>query len=121
ERAALEYYKEWNPNFWESSDVRVREITRALEERMKGSLGADFAKAELESGRSNKTREEIVQRAQSVVKDVSLEHISQGIEILKKKVLADRQRAYHIVIDDLDKNWIDGELLHDLISTLLEA
>lgn len=137
EKHALEYYTEWNPSFWESSDVRVKEITNALKQRVEEKLGVDLSARVGESDASigagvagssgnesvmeTRERAEIVERAQSVVREVSLERIQAGMEIVRKKVLNDRQRPYYIIIDDLDLHWVDTTLAYDLIEALLDA
>lgn len=121
ERDALEYYKQWNPEFWESSDVRVRQITSAFEQKFDSKLGITGAQASAGGALSEEIKQEEVQRAHRIVKEVSLETISVGMEIVKQKVLADRQKPYFIVIDDLDKKWIDSELAYSLIENLLDV
>lgn len=120
-KQAMEYYSQWNPSFWESSDIRVREITKALGDRINARMGPDFAHVNAEMGKTEEVTAEEVQRAQSVVKEVSLETINVGLELVKTKVLADRQKPYFVVIDDLDKNWVDSELSYSLIENLLDV
>lgn len=121
EQHAIEYYREWNPSFWESSDVRVKEITDALKQKLEAKLGKGFASAGASSERETKVTAETIQRAQGVIKDVSLERIQMGMQIVQRKVLQDRQRPYYVIIDDLDKNWVDAALSYDLIDALLDA
>ncbi len=124
EKKALEYYTEWNPTFWENSDVRVQEITKKLRDKMSATLGAEFgarATAAEEQEESEESRQVLTKRAQAVVREVSLENINTGMEILRKHVLDDDQKPYFIVIDDLDKDWVDTEYAYDLITSLLDA
>lgn len=125
EKAALDHYREWNPSFWETTSVRVKEITKSLDERLKAGLGAKFAELQAgigaEKSESTKVSMEVVERAQSIVKEVSLEHIRVGMGLVQKHVLNDPQKPYYIVIDDLDKKWVDVGFAYDLIEALLEA
>lgn len=120
-KQAMEYYSQWNPSFWESSDIRVREITKALADKIQAKMGPSYARLDAEFEKSAEVKEEEVQRAQSVVKEVSLETMNVGLELVKSKVLADRQKPYYVVIDDLDKNWVDSELSYSLIENLLDV
>jgi hypothetical protein len=124
-RKALEYYGDWNPAFWEEADVRVREITKTFQDKLKAVLGSSYPgiqagfEAGQDAGQVEKT--EMVQRIQRVVSEISIERINAGLDILKDHVLNDEQKPYYIIVDDLDKNWVDAAYSYDLIDALLEV
>lgn len=63
ERAALEYYKEWNPTLWETTDVRVREITNKLQERIGHPVASPpSGRSWLRVRRSRRTRLSVLRR-----------------------------------------------------------
>lgn len=121
EQNAMEYYRGFTPAFWEESDVRVRQITDEFSNRMAAGLQTSAIELSAERSNDHKISDEVVQRAHRVVKEISLQHIQQGLEIVKKHVLSDRQKPYYIVIDDLDKNWIEHKMSYDLIDNLLDV
>lgn len=121
EQKALKYYNEFNPEFWEESDVRVRQITDAFSSKLAAELGATPAQLQAGMSETSTVSDEVVQRAHRVVREISLQQIQQGMDILRKHVLADRQRPYYIVIDDLDKNWVEHRMSYDLIDNLLDV
>jgi hypothetical protein len=121
EKEALEYYRQWNPSYWESAEVRVREITSSLDERVKAAVGVSMFSVGAEEGETSTVRTEIAEKAQRIVSEVSLEKIRVGMTIIEKRVLNDPQKPYYIIIDDLDKGWIDIQFAYDLIEALLEV
>lgn len=124
-RRALEYYQTWNPQFWRDADVRIKDITNKLQDKLKtelgGKLGPLSGSAVAEAGREVTVSREVIDRAQAIVNDVSLERIYDGLDVLRTDVLNDAQRPYYIVIDDLDKNWVEIGFAYDLIDALLDA
>ena len=60
-------------------------------------------------------------RVQKVVNEVSLEKIYGGLDIVRDDVLSDSQKKYFLIIDDLDKTWVELAFTYDLIDALLDA
>jgi hypothetical protein len=124
-KLALEYMSQWSPSFWEESDTRVKEITEKLEQKVGAELGGKLGglKGNLSAADAEEqtVSMEEVQRAQKVVQDISLELVEMGMKILQDHVLDDPQKPHFIIIDDLDRNWVDSKFAYDLIEALLET
>ena len=54
--------------------------------------------------------EEYRHKAEKVVSEIQAEELVQVMRILKEDVFINCQRKYYILIDDLDKDWIDQEM-----------
>jgi hypothetical protein len=128
-RRALDYFKNWNPRFWCESDIRVKEITDRLKESVSAEMGGELdlgiaqitGKVNAEVASDKTVSQEIVARAQRVVDKVSLRAIEDGLDIVREDVLGDAQKRYYVIIDDLDKNWIEIDYAYDLIDALLDV
>lgn len=128
-KEAIEYLRKWHDQFWESTEYRIKELEEKLRDSLKNTLGADatlfdeFLKAKLGREteevieRSKKT--EIIYKAQSVVNNIQLSEISTILDVIQKDLLPKSPRQFFIVIDDLDKHWVDKKIVHDLIVALL--
>ncbi len=126
---AIEYLRKWHDRFWENTEYRVKEIEEKLRNSLKLSLGADaklyedFVKAKLGAEaeriieKSKKT--DVLHKAQNVVNDIQLTEISTILDIIKKDLLPKTQKQFFIVIDDLDKHWVDKKIVFDLIIALI--
>jgi hypothetical protein len=56
---------------------------------------------------SEKVITEVKHKAQRIISELQIEHLQQIIQILQNDIFAKTQREYFIVIDDLDKDWVD--------------
>ena len=128
--AALEYLEEFEDKFWCETDERVRDITRKFEQQINGearvTLGAPGA-AELSTGMSGtdlySTEEhtEEVARYQRIVNETQLPRLNQMMGVLDEDILDSDQHFTYIVIDDLDRDWVDETVANALIRCLFRA
>lgn len=126
---AIEYLRKWHDKFWESTEYRIKELEDKLRESLKVSLGGDaklfdeFVKAkagaETEEIIERSKKAEILYKAQSVVNEIQLTEISTILDIIQTELLPKTQKKFFILIDDLDKHWVDKKIVYDLIVALL--
>jgi hypothetical protein len=106
-------------------------LEESLKNEFKNVLGADahlfdeFVKANM-SREVNKVIEkskkiEVINKAQSVINNIQLEEITTIMDIIKKDLLPHSKKRFYIVLDDLDKEWVDNKILFDLIVALLQT
>jgi len=127
-RAALDYLDEFGASFWETTDVRVREITSNFEQRIAVSGGAKLgagvasgsAKASFEKQTGVQERSEEAERYQRIVNETQLPRLNKMLDVLDQDIL-DSQNYTYVVIDDLDRDWVDDHLTNDLIRCLFRA
>lgn len=129
---AIEYLEKWEDEFWAETEYRIKEIATNLEERFNneltgsltlkeilGNIGAE-AKSGTEISNSKNVTAEILHKAQKVVNESQLEEIIEIQKILCE-IFSKTQKKYYIVVDDLDKNWVDTDIEYDLIKALVEV
>ena len=127
-QAALQYLDEFEGKFWVDADERVREITDTFTERIRakggGSFGFGPGRISLESvGESEVNKEErseLADRFQRVVNETQLAKLNQMMSVLNEDILDDSHFTY-VVIDDLDRDWVDERLSNDLIRCLFRT
>ena len=125
---ALEYFDEFEGRFWCEADERVREITekftRDIEAEAKlggragivtGSLGATIS-----DHREAASRSELADRFQRIVNSTQLARLNTMQDVLDEFILDDQHYTY-VVIDDLDRDWVDERLANDLIRCLFRS
>ena len=113
----IQYLENWGKSFWKETEYRVQEVTRkiegGLEAQVESSLGikaANLAGNTKAAYRlSEEQRVDLIQRGQNVVSTAQIEGLHKAIQLLDS-VLSDRQKAFYIVIDDLDQNWVEERL-----------
>lgn len=129
-RAALDYLDEFGEKFWCEAHERVREITEKFAEKInteaKGSvsvpkLGQASLGGSSETTFSNETRAEQAERFQRVVNETQLARLNTMLKALDEDILDRPQHFTYIVIDDLDRDWVDNRLTNDLIRCLFRT
>lgn len=124
-RAALDYLDEFEGRFWCETDERVREIANSFTKRVGGEVGTPTgfpvgmkASADLEVVRQ--TKAEQADRFQRIVNETQLAKLNRMIEVLSEHILDDQHYTF-VVIDDLDRDWVDEGLANDLIRCLFRT
>ncbi|MFG2554429.1 P-loop ATPase, Sll1717 family [Streptomyces sp. NPDC048581] len=133
-RQALEYLEEFQDRFWVEADERVREITEKFEEKInkeaKGSVGfpsgtVGTATATIGGGLadsySTETRRELTDRFQRIVNETQMARLNKMLKVLDEDILDSRQHFTYVVIDDLDRDWVDEKIANSLIRCLFRA
>jgi hypothetical protein len=128
-KLALDYLEEFDGKFWAESDERVRQITDGMEKRIAGEISASGTLGAVKAGASFKgesslTHEEKVElsaRFQRIVNDNQLARLNKLIDILDDDILDSAQNFVYVVIDDLDRDWVDDRLSNSLMRCLLRA
>jgi hypothetical protein len=128
-RAALEYLDEFQGRFWCETDVRVREIVDRFAERLGNEAKAGVSGPAINaSGSVSSTFEEAMSvrseeadRYQRVVNDTQLARLNMMLRVLNEEVLSSPQHFTYLIIDDLDRAWVDESLTNDLIRCLFRA
>lgn len=120
---ALQYLRDWGEDFWKEPENRIRTVTNNLEKRIAGRLGTDIGavKASLEASGDEQQldRTTIIQTSQEIVKDIQVKRLADTKRLVRQDILTDPQKPYYIVIDDLDKHWIERRFAYDLIAALI--
>ncbi len=128
-KAALEYLDEFGSKFWCETDERVREITETFEERIDAEAKARFGlphvgvTAGTESGTmlTTESRAEQADRFQRIVNQTQLARLNKMLNVLDEDILDTPQQSLYVVIDDLDREWVDERLANDLIRCLFKT
>lgn len=122
---ALEYIGEWDDSFFAKPEERVKQVTRTLEERIETSLGVEISSlvnGTVSGEASDRTVvEELREESQDIVQDIQIKRLEDMKRLAQEEILDDRQKPYYILIDDLDKKWVERPFAYDLINTLLDV
>lgn len=126
--AALGYLDEFEGRFWCETEERVREITDKFTKRIDAEGGASLPAGPVSiSGKlahgteaSNETRMEQTEKFQRIVNSTQLAKLNKMISVLDEDILDDQHFTY-VIIDDLDRDWVDERLANDLIRCLFRT
>lgn len=122
---AFDYLNKYGGTFWSDTDERVRSITDEFERQVEGEAGANYKALAGKYRRGEKIgrheTKELVSTAQKIVNSVQMRELSKIIDILDEDIFTDRQRKTVLVIDDLDKQWVDDRIRIKLVEALINA
>jgi hypothetical protein len=130
-KQALEYLNEFGASFWCETDQRVREVIERFERELRvgASAGASGGlipiSATLTAGAHNSNSTEIrtqeADRYQRIVNRTQLARLNKMIRVLDEDILDSDQHFTYVLIDDLDRDWVNERLANDLIRCLFGA
>jgi hypothetical protein len=129
-QAALEYLEEFGESFWAETDERVREITTNFEERVKQAGGVSLDVPLVGEGQlgiegvtaaTTTVRRELADRYQRLVNETQLSRLNKMIVVLNEDILSSPQNFTYVVVDDLDRDWVDEKIVNDLVRCLFRA
>ncbi|MEU4742129.1 hypothetical protein AB0G02_16935 [Actinosynnema sp. NPDC023658] len=128
--AALEYLDDFDGSFWCETDERVRDITTRFEEQVKKEAGGKISVPSIGdislSGADTRTlggetKAQQAERFQRIVNETQLPRLNKMIGVLDDDILDSPQNFTYVIIDDLDRDWVDEQILNSLIRCLFRA
>lgn len=122
---AINYLDRWTDEFWEDTEYRIRELTNKLTSDF--TLGVGIRESVLNS--TAQLREaiesgsvvDVKHKAESVIHDSQSKELAEIFHMMKTDLFSEHQKKFYIVIDDLDKEWIESSFRYDLIDAMVEV
>lgn len=128
---ALQYLEKWEEKFFENTEYQIKEIETNLEMAFKASVDGNYTSAtelykfllslQADKKKNERTLIEVKKKAQSVVNAIQIDEVNELKRLIQDEILPKTQRRYYILIDDLDKDWVDTRIVYDLIRALVEV
>jgi hypothetical protein len=127
---ALDYLDEFGDKFWCETDERVKQIAESFERKVKASgmagvkpiegVGLEVS-GDRESVHTISQQRELANKYQRIVNETQLPRLNEMVTILNNSILESSQHFTYLLIDDLDKQWVEERLSNTLIRCLLET
>ena len=126
---ALDYLNEFGDKFWCETDERVKQIAETFERKFKASGGMGVKHmdigVELSSDKENNysisQQRELANRYQRIVNETQVPRLNEMVTTLSDYILDAAQHFTYLIIDDLDKQWIEEDLSNTLVRCLLST
>lgn len=126
---AIARLEHWGSQFWETTDIRVKEITQKLEAQLEAEVGASgkipkfldaTARAKFIASMSSELKADVKQRVQRVVSQDHVRDVKKATELLQQ-LFVNEMKCCYIVVDKLDENWIEDAVKLRLLKSLMET
>lgn len=129
-KQALEYLDDFEGKFWLETDERIRDIITRFEQEIDKEAQASFGVAHVvglragatsTKGMSTEVKSAQAERFQRIVNATQLARLNKMMDVLDEDILDSVQNYTYVVIDDLDRDWVDEKVANDLIRCLFRA
>ena len=134
---ALDYLSEFGDKFWCETHERVMQIAEMFKSKVESQRGGEAslqlplppgsASAGIRVGtttgidHSIEARSELTSKYQRIVQESQLPRLNEMIVVLNDTILESPQNFTYLLIDDLDKDWVEAGHRIRLIRCLLDA
>lgn len=126
---ALNYLEEFGDRFWCDTDERVRQITETFVTKVTNAGDLKLGIPRLGGGLTGskerthtvEERTELASIYQQVVNETQIPRLNEMIAVLDDEILDSDQHFTYLIIDDLDKQWVDDRLVNILVRCLFQA
>lgn len=123
---AFEYLNKYGTEFWQTTEVRIKDTTSVIEKELSTSAGLDIEHiATLEAGGklhlSEQQTQHIKKRGNDIINKIQMSKLSTLLDALDEDILTNSMKRYYISVDRLDESWVDEEVRYRLIRGLIET
>lgn len=122
---AINYLDNWTNDFWQQTELLIKNFEKKIKESYESSIGVSIDS--LSAGfKDLKNKDEnyyyeAKQKAESVISNTQLVELIDVIDIMKEDFFNNHQKKFYLVIDDLDKDWIQDSIRLDLIGSMIDV
>lgn len=122
---AIEYLENWTDDFWKETEYRIKSFEDKIKESYTSIMGVNLDAISAKIGGSEDKEKtfffEAKSKAENIIQKSQSEDLIEIIEIMKSELFTDHQKKFFIIIDDLDKEWVEDEFRYELIGAMIEV
>jgi hypothetical protein len=122
---AIKYMESWSNDFWQQTEFLIKSFEKSVQDKFVQEIGVDVDVAKLNSlderYSNEKFQYEAKQKAESIISNSQVVELLDIVEIMRTDLFTDHQKKFYIVIDDLDKEWIEDSIRLHLIGAMIDV
>jgi hypothetical protein len=122
---AIKYLENWSNDFWQQTEVLIKNFELSIQNKFSEAIGveAEILKLGLtdEKFRNENFIYEAKQKAENIISSAQVVELIDVINIMREDLFLNHQKKFYIVIDDLDKDWIEDSIRLDLIGAMIDV
>lgn len=125
-RKAIGYLNNFKDNFWEKTEYHIKDFEKRILNSFESKTGMklqDLLEASIagKNETESKISGEVINKAQDIVNEMQIDAIYEVLDILRDDLLEKSGKDHYIIIDDLDKEWVDQSIVYDLLRNLIQV
>jgi len=122
---ALDYFEKWGEKFWLTTEQRIHELTKRVEDSLTAGSDVKFMGLSLNAEAARKLtqeeRIEIKEHGLDAVSKVQIRELDNMLAVLEENIFDDSKDPYYVAIDMLDEDWADERIKFKLIRSLIDV
>lgn len=122
---AVKYLEKWTTEFWESTEYKISEFEKTIQDKFAAELGVDIMglKGLINGELSTEEKFKVIakSKAETIIHNSQASDILDVISIMKEELFSNPQKKFYLIIDDLDKEWIEDSIRYELIGSMIEV
>lgn len=124
---AIQYLDDWGGTILQAPQERIKNIHDTLAQRLRAKLGMIGSWSDLfglGAGlegqiESKKEITENIRIAKQEINQIQVQDLNAVKHFLDREIINDRQQPCYVLIDDLDRFWVEDPLVYELIRALI--
>ena len=122
---ALDYFENWGEKFWQTTEERIHELTRRVEESLTAGTNIKLKgiALNLEGAKklSQEEKTEVKEHGLDAVSKVQIRELDNMLTILEENIFNEVREPHFVTIDMLDEDWADDRIKFKLIRSLIDV
>lgn len=122
---AIKYLETWSNDFWQQTEFLIKKFEVSIQDKFTEALGIDSEVVKLgftdEKFRNENFIYEAKQKAESIISNSQMIELIDIMGIMRDDLFLNHQKKFYIVIDDLDREWIEDSIRLDLIGAMIDV
>lgn len=122
---ALDYFEKWGEKFWQTTEERIHELTRRVEESLTAGANVKLKGIELNLDGAKKLSQEekteVKEHGLDAVSRVQIRELDNMLTVLEENIFNENREPYYVTIDMLDEDWADDRIKFKLIRSLIDV
>ena len=122
---AIKYLEQWSNDFWKETEYRIKSFEEKIIEDYKLEMGInlEILSAKIRAGNNSEQTYlyEAKSKAENIIYKSQSTELIEIFGIMKEEFFINHQKKFYIIIDDLDKEWIEDSFRYELIGAMIET
>jgi hypothetical protein len=122
---AIKYLENWTDDFWKETEYRIKSFEDKIRDTYTAQMGLNIDAINAKIGASQDLEQtfyyEAKAKAESIIHKSQSSDLIEIIGIMEEDLFNEHQKKFFVIIDDLDKEWVEDEFRYELIGAMIDV
>jgi hypothetical protein len=124
-KRAVNYLENWTDDFWKETEYRIKSFEDKIRDTYTTQMGLNIEAINAKIGACKDLEQtfyyEAKAKAESIIHKSQSSDLLEIIGIMEEELFHEHQKKFFVIIDDLDKEWVEDEFRYELISAMIDV